>query len=162
MKDDIQGKRFGRLVAKKVGGKTSDGHILWFCECDCGGTKLVSSSDLRKNHTKSCGCLLAEQTLQMTTHNKSHTRLYSIWRNMKQRCGNPRNPRYKDYGGRGIKICDEWSTDFETFYNWSIANGYSDELSIDRIDNDNGYFPINCRWATAQMQANNKRKRGTN
>lgn len=89
-------------------------------------------------------------------HGKRHTRIYNIWRAMRQRCSNPNCINYMRYGGKGVMVCNEWN-DFETFYEWSMQNGYSDDLTIDRIDNDKGYEPSNCRWVTIIQQANNKR-----
>lgn len=126
------------------------GHrYYWICKCDCGNTIIVSTASLR-NGTKSCGCLTH-------THNLSDTRLYRIFMGMKQRCYNPNTPSYKDYGKRGIKICEEWLSDFTKFYDWAIANNYNHELSIDRINVSGDYEPTNCRWATPEQQSNNTR-----
>lgn len=92
-----------------------------------------------------------------TKHNKSNTRLHLIWCNMKARCYNKNDKYYQDYGGRGIAVCDEWKDDFMSFYNWSTANGYADNLTIDRIDVNGNYEPNNCRWATIKQQNRNKR-----
>ena len=152
-KIDLTGQRFGRLVAIKAVGKDKGKHILWECRCDCGKTTNVSTTKLTLGRTKSCGCWREERT---KTHGKRDTRLYSIWAHMKQRCSNPNVERYPRYGGRGIKVCQEWADDFETFYIWAMANGYQDGLQIDRIDNDGDYKPENCRWVTVKDQCENK------
>lgn len=92
----------------------------------------------------------------MKTHGKRNTRLYRIWANMKTRCYNQKDPHYKNWGARGIRVCDEWREDFSAFYSWAMSNGYAEDLSIDRIDNDKGYSPENCRWATSEEQKENK------
>lgn len=157
---DIAGQKFGMLTAIKPIGKNSQGRTLWECRCDCGSVASFVVSDIVRGHTKSCGCLKREMAKQrMTRHGKSNTRLYRIWVGMKKRIYNPNEAYYSDYGGRGLKMCQEWTNDFESFYLWAISNGYADNLSIDRKDNDIGYFPDNCKWSTPKEQANNRRER---
>lgn len=134
--------------------------VVWKCQCGCENKTiaLVMGQNLRKGVSRSCGCAHKEIVRELfTKHGESDTRLYRIWQRLIDRCTNPNNPRYESYGGRGIEVCKEWEDSFEIFFDWSIVNGYQENLSIDRIDNNSGYRPMNCRWATDITQQNNKR-----
>lgn len=157
-KKDLTGVLFGRLsVIKESEERTSSGEVMWICKCECGNEKSVASRSLTKGLTKSCGCLQREVVSKSSSsHGKCGTRLHEIWRNMKRRCYNENATGYDTYGGKGVSICNEWLEDFENFYKWSMKNGYSDNLTIDRINVDGDYEQSNCRWATMKVQQNNK------
>jgi len=149
--------KFNRLKVIEKIGTNKNKQIEWLCECECGNQIITITAKLISGNTKSCGCLRDEKIkLLNQIHGMSNTRLYQIWKNMKQRCYNNNNPRYKDYGSRGIKICEEWLNNFKLFQEWSISNGYNEYLTIDRKNNDGNYEPNNCRWVDWLIQANNK------
>lgn len=155
---DLTGQRFGRLIVIGDGIHKNWVH-KWECKCDCGNVVFVATAHLTGGHTKSCGCLQKENTLKASfVHGKSKERIHKEWRGILHRCKNPSASHYENYGGRGITVCEEWKGEngFVNFYNWSMENGYSDKLTLDRIDNDKGYSPDNCRWVTHMENCRNR------
>ena len=155
--ENLTGKRFGCMEVigldeeRSKQKKTS----YWLCKCECGNIKSLKNYSLKTNNYSDCHC--NQRSYHLITHGKTNTRIYHIWCTMKARCYRKTSDHYVYYGGIGITVCDEWKNDFSAFYNWSMEHGYSDNLTIDRIDVSKGYSPNNCRWITLEEQAKNKR-----
>ena len=151
-----KGMRFGRLVILKelepyIAPNCTQQHRRFLCKCDCGNEHKTGLDVLMRGEARSCGCLQKEM---VTTHGKTGTREYRTWRNMKNRCNLKTDTSYEHYGSRGITVCERWNK-FENFWE-DMKDGYRVGLTIDRIDNDKGYYKENCRWATYKVQENNR------
>lgn len=159
---DLVGQRFGRLTVMYRNNENKRRHSSWHCKCDCGNETNVITSHLTSGVIQSCGCLGRDHRAESRTkHHKSHTRLYNVWNGMRQRCNDPNHKSYSNYGGRGIKVCDEWS-EYSVFEKWALDNGYDVNAeygicTLDRIDVNGNYSPDNCRWVDIPTQAKNKR-----
>lgn len=154
---NIVGEKFGRLTVVGYSHKGSNRHSYWKCLCDCGKEVVVGGPGLKGGGSQSCGCLHKERASAANkTHGKTGTAIHRVWKNMVQRCTNPKNPRWADYGGRGITVCEEWQHDFHAFY--SHMGDIPDEgYTIDRVDNGLGYCPGNVKWSNQLQQISNRR-----
>lgn len=150
---DMTGQKFGKITVVEYSHYEKE-RSYWKCVCECGNEKTISGQDLRRGHAKSCGCYNYEHN---KTHGLSGTRLYNAWTHMIHRCYDISDINYKNYGGRGIFVCEEWRSSYETFYIWAVSNGYEEHLTLERMDVNANYSPSNCKWITMDEQRLNKR-----
>lgn len=160
---DLSGKRFGMItvLSEYI---IKEKRVYWYCKCDCGKIFLRRSDIIQRSDVKSCGCYQKINNKVIGTKHgdgskkSKYNRLYHCWQSMKDRCYNSNNPQFKDWGGRGIIVCDEWVSDYVNFKEWALSKGYSDNLTLDRIKVNGNYSPNNCKWSTKAEQNKNTRK----
>lgn len=160
--NDLTGKQFGRLTvierAPDAVSPSGRHRVKWLCQCECGNTREVYTDNLLRGRTVSCGCNAREKAQHREgNHHESRTKLYGVWCAMKRRCLNSSVPEFKYYGGRGITVCDDWMSSWESFRDWAYNSGYKEGLTLERINVNGNYEPSNCCWITGIAQANNRR-----
>ena len=162
---DITGQKFGRLTVVKQNGFTNinkhgSRYAKWLCKCDCGNYCEMDTGTLKREGNHSCGCLAKEHLLDMSkkniTHGMTGSRLLGCRKGMLSRCYRKKDIHYRAYGGRGIKVCDEWKTDAKAFVDWALSHGYRDDLTIERVNVNGNYEPSNCTWIPMSEQYKNK------